>query len=105
MGDNAGLDRLLSILQGLQMWMYSLSPPKTICAWWRAAPYEMRPCLCRRLWISRNKTSKTIPNLTEWAPFLQNEWQWVSLSWMMRCGIPGDLPDVLSLTRHGASSW
>jgi len=23
---------------------YSLSPPKTICAWWRATSYEWWPC-------------------------------------------------------------
>ena len=38
-------------------------------------------------------------------PFLWDEWQWASLSSAAHCGIPGDFPDIFSLTRHGGSAW
>jgi len=38
--DIGGLRRALAILQGVVDADYSLSPPKTVCEWWRATSYE-----------------------------------------------------------------
>ena len=48
---------------------------------------------------------KTIPNPMVWAPCLWDEWQWVNLPRTAHFGIPGDLPDLLSLTKYGGSAW
>ena len=38
-------------------------------------------------------------------PCLRDEWHWASLSLTAPSGIPGDLPDVFSLTKYRGSAW
>ena len=38
-------------------------------------------------------------------PCLREEWQWVSLSLSAPSEIPGDLPDIFSLTKYWGSVW
>ena len=92
-GDNAGL------MQALRHSSLHLSIQDHLCMMKSYILWEVT--LFVQNTVDLEETLKKIHNPMVWASCLSDEWQWVSLSRTAHSGIPGDLPDVLSLTKYG----
>jgi hypothetical protein len=80
---------------GVEMRIYSISPPKTVCAWWRAESFGRWLCLSEQR--KNNPQSYGVSTVPK-------GWMAVSMTRTAQSGILGDLPDVISLTSHGGSA-